>query len=225
MLDAIQSLFPAAVAVAAERVDAAAGALAPAEAAAVVRAVEGRRREFAAGRACAHRALRRLGIENPVVPSSEDRMPVWPEGIVGSISHSGGFCAAAAARKADIAGVGLDIEQTDRLREDLWKMIFRPEEREWLRERPAGERIRWATLLFSAKEAFFKFQYPRTRRWVGFEEASVRADPESGEFLLTVRASGPAEALGVGEVAGRYRFLDGFVATAIACPSASWAGK
>ncbi|MEV4420566.1 hypothetical protein AB0L40_11415 [Patulibacter sp. NPDC049589] len=62
----------------------------PEEFVAVRHAVETRRREFVTGRACAHRALAALGV--PVVPimSGPNREPLWPEGVVGSITHGSG---------------------------------------------------------------------------------------------------------------------------------------
>ena len=42
---------------------------------------------------------------------AEDRAPVWPDGVVGSITHAGNFAAAAVAWAADIAALGIDLEQ------------------------------------------------------------------------------------------------------------------
>jgi 4'-phosphopantetheinyl transferase EntD len=58
----------------------------PEEAVHVERAVEKRRRDFALGRACARRALAVLDDRPPTaILVGEERAPVWPEGIVGSI--------------------------------------------------------------------------------------------------------------------------------------------
>ena len=71
--------------------------LLPAERAALGQVVDGRRRDFAAGRHCARRALARLvGSPEPIL-SGPDREPVWPQGIVGSITHCDGYRAAAVA--------------------------------------------------------------------------------------------------------------------------------
>src|SRR3979411_3554106 len=71
-------------------------------------AVESRQRELLAGRLCADFALRCLGAASTHVAMAGDRAPVWPDGVVGSITHSGGFAAAAGAWAAGIAGLGLD---------------------------------------------------------------------------------------------------------------------
>ena len=67
-------------------------ALFPDEQAAVSRAVEKRRAEFAAGRSLARIALTEIG-HAPCAIAQADRAPVWPLGIVGSITHSNDYVA------------------------------------------------------------------------------------------------------------------------------------
>ncbi|MCV6604473.1 MAG: hypothetical protein OIF34_04145, partial [Porticoccaceae bacterium] len=56
----------------------------------VSKAVPKRQAEFLAGRHCAALALKSLGFENTEVQSGENRIPHWPQGAVGSISHTAG---------------------------------------------------------------------------------------------------------------------------------------
>ena len=56
--------------------------------------VEKRRLEFTHGRYCAHQAMQLLGMSVVAIPKGTDRAPVWPDGIIGSISHSGDTAAA-----------------------------------------------------------------------------------------------------------------------------------
>src|ERR1700688_5221299 len=74
-------------------------------------ATQKRQREFLAGRWCAKQALQCLGAGSTHVAMAGDRAPIWPDGVVGSITHTGGFVAAAVAWAADIAGVGIDSEE------------------------------------------------------------------------------------------------------------------
>src|SRR3954453_12922847 len=46
-----------------------------------------RMRELQSGRVYAKRALRMLGMNHIEIPNGEDRPPVWPTGIVGSLSN------------------------------------------------------------------------------------------------------------------------------------------
>ena len=84
--------------------------LLPEEECAVASAVEKRRREFAAGRACARNALAKLGMPEVAIPRGAHGEPVWPAGAVGSITHCDGFCACAVARRELIWSVGIDAE-------------------------------------------------------------------------------------------------------------------
>ena len=73
------------------------GWLRPEERAYVESAVPRRVREFAAGRQCARLALRELGGPDEAIPVGLSRQPKWPPGIVGSITHTVGYCLAVVA--------------------------------------------------------------------------------------------------------------------------------
>ncbi len=79
-----------------------------AEAELVARAVEKRRREFAGGRDCARRALAALGIAPLAILSGERGEPLWPEGVVGAITHCAGYRGSAVARAGEVAALGID---------------------------------------------------------------------------------------------------------------------
>lgn len=152
----------------------------PAEAAQIGHASEKRRREFAAGRMCARAALTELGVaaDRPL-GSAEDRSPLWPNGVIGSISHTGDYCIAVVARAdAPARGIGVDAEQLGRVTDNLHRTIFTTTERAWLDRLPGAERADAATTLFSGKEAFYKAQHPLTRSWVGFKDVSGRTATE-----------------------------------------------
>ena len=179
-----------------------AGPLLDAERASIAGASAPRVLEFAAGRHCAREALRALGEPPVAVPRREDRQPAWPPGIVGSISHASGYCGAVVARTSTCLGLGFDVEEWGRMRPELWRRIATPPEREWLRAQ-AGEAERWATLLFSAKETFYKAQYPRSASFLGFQAAAFHATGPGCfeiELLRDVVAVGPAGS----RFAGRY---------------------
>lgn len=173
---ALRQLFPAACAVACCRAAEVPAGLPPEEAAAVAAAGPKRRQEFAAGRQAARAALRRLGLGEPAIPSGADRAPQWPAGTVGSIAHTEGCAVAVAARSAEVRALGLDLERDGAVRAELWPQMFRPEEIDRLRRCAPGEQAREATIMFCAKEAFYKFQYPHTRAWLEFTDAEVFVD-------------------------------------------------
>ncbi len=150
------------------------------EAALVERAVEKRKREFATGRVLARTALARLGHRDVELLNGEDRAPIWPEGISGSISHCNTRAVVAVGRTEEIGTVGVDLEHRATLEPRLWETVFLPEEIAFLEETAEDVRGRLALALFSAKEALYKAQYPRTAKYMGFHELRVELDWREG---------------------------------------------
>lgn len=208
---AFRPLLPAAV----EVVDSfaiAASALHPDE----ERVIEGtraqRREQFAAGRTCAREALRALGVEQFALLPAQDRSPIWPAGITGSITHAGGFCAAAVARQEHIAAVGIDTEQVDRFAERLWPRICTDHELEWVYDQPEGERVARVATVFSAKEAAYKCQYQMTRRWIALGSAEI--DLEGDRFAVRFLPAADVDEMLRIPIHGRFAMHDGFVLSA-----------
>jgi 4'-phosphopantetheinyl transferase EntD len=161
------------------------------EAAQVTDAVVERRREFATVRHCARRALVELGFPpTPILPDA-DRVPRWPLGTVGSMTHCGGYRAAAVARSEELAGIGIDAEPHAAIPDGALDLVVREEERAPLRAlgltRPD---LHWDRILFCAKEAVYKAWFPLTRRWLDFAEVSTSVDPD-GTFAARLRVPSP----------------------------------
>jgi 4'-phosphopantetheinyl transferase EntD len=185
------------------------------EAPAVERAVEKRRQEFAAGRELARAALAGLGEPPRAILTGIDREPAWPAGIVGSITHCAGYCAAAVARGDVVAALGIDVEPNARVPVHVLDVIARQEEREWIQAQTATSHC-WGRLLFSAKESLFKAWFPLTRRHLDFGGARVVFDAATGTFHATVledRATLDGRAIDCFE--GRYLVRGDHVFTAI----------
>jgi 4'-phosphopantetheinyl transferase EntD len=147
--------------------------LLPEEGRYVEKAVAKRRLEFAAGRRCARLALARLGVASGPLLPDENRAPRWPSAIVGSITHSGAYCAAAVGWMAQFRGIGIDAEQLGAVDPSLWPTVCSAGELAWLLAQPAEERATLATKFFCAKEAFYKCQYAATGRWLDFHDVAV----------------------------------------------------
>ncbi|HYJ21105.1 MAG TPA: 4'-phosphopantetheinyl transferase superfamily protein [Solirubrobacterales bacterium] len=213
----IEAILPAAVAVAEADAEERPVALFPEEEAAIARAVPKRRLEFAVGRDCAHRALGALGEAPGPVPTGERGEPVWPAGVVGSITHCDGYRGCAVARTTDLAALGIDAEPHAPLPAGLIDDIARPEERGPLAALAAADpSIHWDRLLFSAKESVYKAWFPLARRWLGFEDVVATIDP-GGTFAARLLVPGPVVAgTALAGFEGRWLVTDGLVATAIA---------
>jgi 4'-phosphopantetheinyl transferase EntD len=145
----------------------------PEEARLVASAVAVRQAHFTAGRRSAHAALEALGIQSSPILSDAARAPIWPKEVVGSITHTDGFCGAVAALRTHYRGIGIDAEVRGRVDEELWEQILTPAEVLQLRKQPVARQKELATIIFCAKEAFYKCQYQVTAAWLGFEGAEV----------------------------------------------------
>ena len=185
----------------------------PLEQPAVANAVEKRRRDFAAGRACARRALRQLGYEDTAVPAGDRREPVWPDGVVGTISHTQGFCGAAVARRTDALSLGFDAERVAAIRLDISDHVATEAELDVLQAALQGPRERALALAFSARESFYKCQYPVSRQWVGLRDVELRLQGEC--FFVVPRFDVNGICPRGGMVRGRYGFVGAYVMTAI----------
>lgn len=149
---------------------------------AVAGAVPKRQLEFTAGRAAARAAMLQIGFPPAEIPMAQDRSPVWPEGLVGSITHCEGVCLAVVARTQTARGVGIDIEPETTLPPDLEEIVCTPAERVWLGAQPSDQRGLWAKHVFSAKESAYKATYPITQKLIGFSEMTVAFSPDGAGF-------------------------------------------
>lgn len=198
--------------------------LKPEELRSIERAVPKRINEFAAGRQCARRALAELGFVDVPIPVAPDRQPVWPPGVVGSITHTAGLCAAVVAKHARILALGVDTERSGAAKPDLWETICVAEERAWIGALAPLERASAVTMLFSAKEAFFKCQYPLVGERLNFDDLCVTAlawGEEHGPFSMRpLRPMALLERIGgVESLRGSYRFHEGFVSAGVCIAS------
>jgi len=200
----IERLFPPGIETYSMDVEGDPDSLYPEEERCVRGAVATRRREFAQGRLCARRALARIGIRNFPLLIGTDRAPIWPEGVIGSLSHCGGYCAAAVARKGSILGLGLDVETAEPLDAELLALICTASEMTWLAESAGDAKGLMAKLIFSAKESVFKCAYPLTGFFLDFHDCEIRLDEALGAFTATLRNSSLPRSWNGREVGGRF---------------------
>ncbi|WP_433791503.1 4'-phosphopantetheinyl transferase family protein [Actinoplanes sp. CA-252034] len=177
----------------------------------IANAVESRRREFVTARRCAREALSRLGFAPAPIRPGPRREPIWPAGVAGSITHCAGYRAAAVARAADVASLGIDAEPHAPLPARVLPVAATPADLDHLAELAVQDpSVHWDRLLFSAKEAVYKAWFPVTRRWLGFEDASLTIDRARGTFAARIHVESPWPALH-----GRWLVANGLVAAAV----------
>lgn len=161
--------------------------LVPSEKIAVSSAVEHRQREFAAGRSAAREAMRRLGRSAEAIPANPDRSPCWPSGLVGSITHCRTTCVAVVGLDRSWQSVGVDVEHDQGMPCELWDSICGPDELRRIRQMPVALQGRWVTRFFCAKEAYYKWVYPRIQTLLDFHDVVIEMDPRLDDTRFSAR--------------------------------------
>lgn len=183
----------------------------------LLHAVPKRKAEFIAGRRCAAEAIRRLTGREVFPGMGEDRAPIWPEGVVGAISHSHGRAIALAGSGQRFCGIGIDIERilTEEEARDIAPQVLTESER-----RNLGKHIDpiMTGLIFSAKESLFKALYPSVRRFFFFEAAELSAYGEDGSASLRLTKDMGGKWVEGTEIPFRFNRFEGFLLTRILLP-------
>lgn len=178
----------------------------------MARAVEGRRAEFAHGRAAARDALEGAGGPRVPILVGAGREPLWPEGWVGSITHCPGMTAAVAASVEVVAALGIDAEILAPLPAEALPLVLHPGERD--EAEAMGLPL---VALFSAKEAVHKALFPATRVWMDFLDVRVRPD-RLGGFRAEPAPGGGPTAAGLDRLRGRVAAAGAFVVSLVWLP-------
>lgn len=160
-------------------------------------AVQKRKAEFLAGRFVAAQALAALGLsaEQRQVAVAADRAPVWPSGILGSITHTTDFALCCVGKASDISLMGIDSELvlSQANAQNIAAEIHNTTELELLTDAGFGAALA-TTLIFSAKESLYKALYPKVRCFFGFETARLsRVDSQSHSLTLVLSGSFAAQ--------------------------------
>lgn len=217
----IEDILPDEVISAATTEDPADATLFPEEQALLARAVDKRRREFTTARHCARLAMAKLGVPAAPILPGERGAPQWPERVVGSMTHTAGYRAAALAHDRDIISVGIDAEPHGPLPEGVLDAVSSPAERAWITAgRASHPELHLDRLLFCAKESVYKTWFPITRRWLGFEDAEIEVDLAERTFSARILVEpGKAGEHEFDGFRGRWLVRDGLILAAIAVPA------
>jgi 4'-phosphopantetheinyl transferase EntD len=147
-------------------------------------------KDFSTGRFCARKALAAIGHENAEILMGIDKLPIWPTGYVGSISHSSKLVGAVAGRTLQLKSIGLDIESIGKIKPDMWRIIYTDAETEFLNTFIGEELDYYTTLIFSFKEAFYKLQFPLTKTFLNFTDVEVKWYADKFELEVLKEFSG-----------------------------------
>lgn len=171
-------------------------------------AIPARLREFSAGRAAARAALTELGLPPVVIPHGPDRAPVWPKGVIGSITHTATECLAVVLPADALKGIGIDLERQSGLGRDLWPAVLTPLEQGNIGRIPECRQADLALVHFVAKEAAYKAIYPATRTILEFHDLTLGL--ASGAFRAELGRDVPPIAKG-SVITGKIRVANGHI--------------
>lgn len=192
----------------------------------IVNAVDKRKAEFVVGRFLAKKAIRslnsvyKLGIENInriEVYIGENRAPIWPTPLVGSISHTDNYAICAVTQLSDNCFIGIDAERvvSQSTASDIAKHVLVPSEYYLVGNIHMPEPFIF-TLIFSAKESLFKALYQYVKHYFDFDVARVtNLDNQNKSFTIELTQSLTNNLMRGKKFKGRYAVLDNSILTYI----------
>ncbi|MFL0800596.1 MAG: 4'-phosphopantetheinyl transferase superfamily protein [Agarilytica sp.] len=152
------------------------------------KAVVKRKSEFLAGRVLSSLVLRELGVSETEILIGKHRNPLWPRGTLGSISHAGDTVLAAVTLDETVSAIGIDIEEVmdAETASNIHGSIVNEEEL-MLMEEIGIPFEQMLTLVFSAKESFFKAAYPSVGEYFDFDAVRlIKCDLKLQSFSFRV---------------------------------------
>ena len=109
--------------------------------------------------------------------------------------------------------MGIDVERVTAATADIEELVCTPAERRWLDAQPAAQRGANVRLFFSAKEAFYKCQYPLTKTYLDFQDVELAIGDHGTFAARIVAAAHGALNRELASVQGRWAWLGGLVVT------------
>ena len=158
----------------------------------IAAAAPARQQEFVAGRLLARTLGETMGLPPAPLCRAEDRSPVWPSDRTGSLSHCDTLCVAAVGKRSAVQSVGVDVETIGRVEPKLWPTLFTEREADYLSSLAPDTVALETTLFFSAKESFYKCQYPLTKEWVGFQDVAITRTDQHALAIAPTRGAAQA---------------------------------
>jgi len=162
---------------------------------------EKRLNDFRASRYCSKMALLKLGIRCFPILINQHRAPVWPENIVGSLTHCENQCLAVVARTKDVRSIGVDIERINPIKKELISIICTKAEQRQLDmlNNPTVA----AKIMFSIKESIFKCLHPIVEQWIDFKDVSLELNFKELSYQASpIRCL--QERIGISSLSGRW---------------------
>ena len=149
-----------------------------------------RKSDFVTGRYCLRQCTGPMGFRGDIL-IGERGMPMLPQHIAASVSHSRNICGAIAGPKSTYLSLGIDIETAGRVSKEMWHLLFTTSEQKYLGSLSPDEQLLQSTVFFSLKEAYYKCQFPLTHTYLDFTEVAVRVLNQKLFVELLIEIPGP----------------------------------
>jgi 4'-phosphopantetheinyl transferase EntD len=170
--------------------------------------------ELESGRFYAKRALAMLGISDIDLPVSPNRMPLWPDGTIGSITHVKkrieGHCAVAVGHARDIRAIGIDAEYDAGFDPYLWPTVLTTRELGQIRRLPVDAREAEALKRWCIKEAVTKAAQGM------FEPIEINTEPGHRDGWYEATTSHEQESANTW--IGQTTLVNGFILASVVVP-------
>ena len=200
----------------------------PQELALIEKAVAKRQSEFATGRWCVRQCFEKLGIAPEPILKGPNGEPLWPQGVVGSISHTKDYACAAVSKTHQ--SVGIDVQFIDdKLNPEIWRMVLTDEEKVNLEAATStistaatapdlDNDLKSRLLIFSAKESFYKCVFPITKKFISFKQVSVEILPQPNQLSVKLNVDLNEDFKTGRTFIGEYHFSEKHILTYLSLP-------
>ncbi len=161
--------------------------LSPSEAAYLKNKPLKRIKEVTRSRACIKQCFKDLKKTYRAVLPDSEKLPSWPQGITGSISHSHDLAGSVVSLQNWCESIGFDLEKLKqrRMEEQISRYICTEEEWKIFSSLDTKDQLIVSRLIFCCKEAFFKCLFPVCREFFGFKDACVHWESD-GTFEISL---------------------------------------
>jgi 4'-phosphopantetheinyl transferase EntD len=134
-----------------------------------------RKSEYLAGRYCVQKTLKAIHYKKTAISNGDSGEPLWPEDIIGSITHTNNSAICAIKRKRRTKEyIGIDKEDwiAQAEAQTLSKYIINSFEHDYL-ETTKYQFNKLLTIIFSAKECIFKALFYEVNDFFDFNEVCL----------------------------------------------------
>ena len=151
-----------------------------------------RKSEYSSGRRVAHEALKLLAGA-PAAVARNGRLPEWPAGYRGTISHSREIAIAMVASTSDCHGVGLDVVKKNAVSAKVAARIMLTEE--IVPPSSGFNDADWRAIVFSAKESVYKAVHPEIGEFLEFRDVEIKMNESDRSFTASTVEKGSSTAI------------------------------